>query len=65
MDERTWCWDDPILGALQQEERAKLSPFPDADDDFIALEKALERYRVLHPIVQVSKLIGVSVCKNL
>lgn len=38
-------YNDKRLWELQEEERNKLSPLPDANDDFIALEKAIERRR--------------------
>lgn len=35
---------DKKLRELYEEERSKISPLPDSDSDFIALEKALLRY---------------------
>lgn len=35
---------DKRLSELYNEERAKLSQLPCADDDFVAYEKALDRY---------------------
>ncbi|MNV41583.1 hypothetical protein D3C71_1332240 [compost metagenome] len=43
-DKRTWRWDDPIFSDLYREERTKISRLPNADDDFNALQKAIERY---------------------
>lgn len=36
-------YEDERLWEIQREERKKLSWGPDADDDFVALEKAIER----------------------
>jgi hypothetical protein len=36
-------YDDERLHEIYQEERNKLSPLPDADTDFIALENAIKR----------------------
>ncbi len=36
-------YDDKRLWELQREERDKLSSLPNADDDFIALERAMKR----------------------
>lgn len=37
-------YNDEKFWQLYNEERNKLSELPDADDDFIALQKATERY---------------------
>jgi hypothetical protein len=36
-------YDDERFKELYQEERTKLSPLPDVDTDFIALENAIKR----------------------